>query len=76
MYNLHSGKQKIIELPVEIQLAEDKQFIDTVLQYNSVLDIDNNMSDSDTFASDLNYSALIYESDDDSSVSTNVKNIA
>ena len=76
MYNLHSGKQKIIELPVEIQLAEDKQFIDTVLQYDSVSDIDNNMSDSDTSASDLNCSALINESDDESSVSTNIKHIA
>ena len=46
MYNLRSGKQKIIELPVEIQLAEDKQFIDTILKYNCVSDIDNNMSDS------------------------------
>ena len=76
MYNLRSGKRQTIELPVEIQLAKDKQFIETVLKYNTVSDIDTNMSDSESSASDLNCSALINDSDNDSSVLTNEKNIA
>ena len=65
MYNLRSGKQNTIELPVEIQLAEDKQFIETVLKRSIVSDIDTNMSDSDSSASDLNCSALVNDSDND-----------
>ena len=76
MYNLRSGKQNTIELPVEIQLAEDKHFIETVLQRSIGSDINTNMSDSDSSASDLNCSALVNDSDNDSSVLTNSKNVA
>ena len=76
MYNLRSGKQNTIELPIEIQLAEDKQFIETVLKHSIVSDIDINMSDSDSSTSDLNCSALVNDSDNDSSVLTNSKNVA
>ena len=32
MYNLHSVKNNIVELPVEMQLTGDKKFIETVLK--------------------------------------------
>ena len=68
MYNLRSTKNNIIELPVEIQLAEDKTFIETVLKNNStVSDIENRMSDSDVSVSDLDCSGLINDSDEASS---------
>ena len=58
---------------MEIQLSEDQQFIETVLKHNSVSDIDENMSDSDTFVIDLDCTGLINDSDDVASMSTNVK---
>ena len=61
---------------MEIQLSEDKQFIETVLKHNRVSDIDENMSDSDTSVSDLDCSGLINDSDVVASMSTNVKNTA
>ena len=76
MYNLRSDKQNTIELPVEIQLSEDKQFIETVLKCSIVSDINTNMSDSDSSASDLNCSALVNDSDNDSFLLTNSKNVA
>ena len=46
MYNLWSSKQNTVHLPIEIQLADDTQFIDTVLNKNcTVSDIQNKMSD-------------------------------
>ena len=63
MYNLWSSKQNTVHLLIEIQLADDTQFIDTVLNKNcTVSDIQNKMSDSDTSASDLNCSDLMQES--------------
>ena len=60
MYNLRSNKQNTVHLPTEIQLAGDTQFIDSVLHTNSHnSDIRENMSDSDTSASDLNCSDLM-----------------
>ena len=68
MYNLRSAKNNTIELPVEIQLAEDKTFIETVLKNNStVSDIENRMSDSDVSVSDLDCSGLINDLDEASS---------
>ena len=34
MYYLHPCKQNVVELPVEIQLGEDNQFIELVLNQN------------------------------------------
>ena len=71
MYNLWSSKHSTVQLPIEIQLAGDTQFIDSLLNSNpQASDIQGNMSDSDTSASDLNCSDLMQNSFD--SV-TNVK---
>ena len=68
MYNLHSSKQNTVHLPIEIQLADDIQFLDTVLNKNfTVSDTQNKMSDSDTTASDLNCNDLMRESSFESS---------
>ena len=65
MYNLRSNKQNTVHLPIEIQLAGDTQFIDSVLHTNSHnSDFRENMSDSDTSASDLNCSDLMQNSFD------------
>ena len=65
MYNLRSNKQNTVHLPIEIQLAGDTQFIDSVLHTNSHnSDFSENMSDSDTSASDLNCSDLMQNSFD------------
>ena len=63
MYNLRSTKQNTVHLPIEIQLAGDTQFIDSVLHTNSHnSDFPENMSASDTSASDLNCSDLMQNS--------------
>ena len=60
MYNLRSSKQSTLHLPIEIQLAGDTQFMETVLKKNCLLfENQTNMSDSDTLASDLNCSDLM-----------------
>ena len=71
MYNLRSSKHSTVQLPIEIQLAGDTQFINSLLNSNpQILDTQGNMSDTDTSASDLNCSDLMQNSFD--SV-TNVK---
>ena len=59
MYNLHSHKQNAVEIPIEIELTEDKQFIKTILKRTSKSDIAENMSDSDTSKSDLDCSGSV-----------------
>ena len=66
MYNLRSGKQNTV-IPVEIQLAEDKNFIETLVKNNIVSDIDNNMSDSEASLSELDCSGLMNNSDEQTS---------
>ena len=63
MYNLSYSKQSTVHLPIEIELAGDTQFIETVLKENCLLtENQTNMSDSDTSASDLNCSDLMENS--------------
>ena len=63
MYNLRSSKHSTVQLPIEIQLAGDTQFIGSLLNSNSqASDIQGNMSDTDTSASDLNCSDLMHNS--------------
>ena len=65
MYNLRSSKHSTVQLPIEIQLARDTQFIDSLLNSNpQASDIQGNMSDTDTSASDLNCSDLMQNSFD------------
>ena len=59
MYNLRSHKQNAVELPIEIQLTEDKQYIEIILKRNSESDIAENMLDSDTSESDLDCSGSV-----------------
>ena len=75
MYNLRSGKQNTVT-PVEIQLAEDTNFIETLVKHNIVSDIDNNMSDSDASVSELDCSGLMNDSDEGTSSPVSVKNSA
>ena len=67
MYNLRSNKKDAIQLPVQIQVADDDQFLTKLLQHNSSLNSSVNMSDSvhERSDSEINYDALINESDDE-----------
>ena len=76
MYNLRPGRQNTGELPVEIQLAEDKNFIETLVKHNILSNSDNNMSNSDTSVNELDCSGLMNDSDDGASSPGNVKNSA
>ena len=76
MYNLCSCKQNTVSLPVEIQLTEEKQFIESILKHNTVLDIPENMSDSDTSGSDLNCSELLNDLDEVMNTDINSQNTA
>ena len=75
MYNLRSGKQNTV-IPIEIQLAEDKNFIETLVKHNIVWDIDNNTSDSDASVSELDCSGLMNDSDEGASSPFSAKNSA
>ena len=49
MYNLRSHKQRTIQLPVEIQLSDDNQFLQKFLAQNTVdFNEQVNMSDSES----------------------------
>ena len=72
---LHSGKQNAV-IPVEIQLAEDKNFIETLVKNNIVSDIDYNMSDSEASVSELDCSGLMNDSDERTSSPVSMKNSA
>ena len=75
MYNLRSCKQNTVSFPVEIQLTEDRQFIESILKHNTVSDICENMSDSDTSGSELNCSGLLNVSDEVVNTDANSQNI-
>ena len=66
MYNLRSNKKDTIQLPVQMQIADD-QFLTELLQHDSSLNDSVNMSDSVHESSDIeiDYDALINKSDDE-----------
>ena len=75
MYNLRSNKKDTIQFPVQIQVADDEQFLTELLNQNSsFLDTSVNMSDSvhDSSDSEVDYDALIQDSDNEIQ-STSVK---
>ena len=68
MYNLRSNKQQTVQLPVEIQLSDDNQFLQRFLSHNCAGFKEKlNMSDSDSegSGSDLNCSAIVQDSDNE-----------
>ena len=68
MYNLRSHKQHTVQLPVEIQLSDDNQFLQRFLSHNCAgFEEKLNMSDSDSegSGSDLNCSAIVQDSDNE-----------
>ena len=76
MYNLRSHKDHTVQLPVEIQLSDDNQFLQKFLSLNSVnFEEDLNMSDSDSegSVSDLNCSGIMQDSDNEENA--NVSNL-
>ena len=68
MYNLRSNKQQTLQLPVEIQLSDDNQFLQTFLSHNCAsFEEKVSMSDSDSegSGSDLNCSDIMRDSDNE-----------
>ena len=68
MYNLRSNKKDTIQFPVQIQVADDDQFLTDLLNQNSsLLNTSENMSDSvhESSDSEVDYDALIQESDNE-----------
>ena len=75
MYNLRSNKKDIIQFPVQIQVADDEQFLTDLLNpTSSLLNSSANMSDSmhESSDSEVDYDALIQDSDNEIQ-STSVK---
>ena len=68
MYNLRSNKKDTIQFPVQIQVADDDQFLTDLLNQNSsLLNTSENMSDSvhESSDSEVDYDALIQDSDNE-----------
>ena len=68
MYNMRSNKKDAIQFPVQIQVADDEQFITDLLNQNSsLLNTSVNMSDSvhNSSDSEVDYDALIQDSDNE-----------
>ena len=68
MYNLRSNKQQTLQLPVEIQLPDDNQFLQTFLSHNCAsFEEKVSMSDSDSegSGSDHNCSDIMRNSDNE-----------
>ena len=75
MYNLRSNKKDTIQLPVQIQVADDDKFLTDLLHHNSSsLNGSANMLDSvhESSDSEIDCDPLINESDDETQ-STSVK---
>ena len=60
-YNLRSGKQEGLQIPVQIQLAEDTEFLTDLLKHKN-----GEVSDSESSISEADCEALINESEVDS----------
>ena len=75
MYNLRSNKKDTVQFPVQIQVADDDQFLNDLLHHSSSsINGSANMSDSihESSDSEIDCDALINDSDDETQ-STSVK---